>query len=78
MYCSPAGKVNDPSKIERGTDEVLVKLTSVSALDFSPVDWSQCDNALELRFHVVPYYLLIVIGGVIPPEYLSLEAEQAG
>lgn len=75
-YCSPAGIVNDPSKIEYGTDEVLVKLDSVRDIDFSPVDWKKCDDALGLRFYVVPYYLLIVKGGVVLPEYLSLEVGQ--
>lgn len=75
VYCSPAGIVNDPSKIEYGTDEVLVKLDSVRDIDFSPVDWGQCNDFLGLRFYVVPYYLLIVKGGIIPPKYVSLDAE---
>lgn len=76
VYCSPAGIVNDLSKIEYGTDEVLVKLDSIRNINFSPVDWSQCNDALGLRFYVVPYYLLIVKGGIIPPKYLSLKRDR--
>jgi hypothetical protein len=38
------------------------------------VDWSVCDEKLGLRFSVVPYYLIVLKGGVIPPEYIKLES----
>lgn len=73
VYCSPAGVVDDPSQIVYGTDEVLIKLESIAEISCSPVDWSKCNDELGLRFHVVPYYLIIVKCGIIPPQYIRKE-----
>ncbi|MBQ8436012.1 MAG: hypothetical protein IJX20_00005, partial [Alphaproteobacteria bacterium] len=54
-------------------DERLVKLSSIRDIDTSAVDWSVCDEKLGLRFSVVPYYLLIIKDGIIPPEYITKE-----
>ena len=73
IYVSPAIKVTNPKDIPHNVDEELIKLGCVDEIDFSPVDWSVCDDELGLRFSVIPYYLLIIKGGIIPPRYLTLE-----
>ena len=73
VYVSPAIKFTNPYEIPHDVDEVLVKLNSIDEIDFSPIDWSVCDDELGLRFSVVPYYLVIIKGGIIPPRYLILE-----
>ncbi len=73
VYCSPAGEIMDVSKIEYGTDEILVRLSSVEEINTSPVDWGRCNDALGLRFYVVPYYVVIVKNGIVPPDYIHLE-----
>ena len=74
VYVSPAIKFTNPSEIPYNVDEVLVKLNSINEIDFSPIDWSVCNDELGLRFSVVPYYLIIIKGGIIPPRYLTLES----
>lgn len=74
VYISPAIKPDSDNNFPQNVDEVLVKLTSIDDIDTSPVDWSVCDEKLGLRFSVVPYYLIVVKGGVIPPEYLTKES----
>jgi len=54
-------------------DEGLCPLSSYREIDFSPIDWSVCDEKLGRRFAYVRYYLAIVKDGVIPPQYLTLE-----
>ncbi len=56
---------------KQGCDELLKKI-SLSEIDFSPVDWSICNDEKGWRFAFVRYYLLIIEGGIIPPQYLSL------
>lgn len=73
VYISPAIIINDVSKITFGTDEPLQKLNSIDDIDYSPVDWSKCDDGLQLRFSVVPYYLIVIKDGVIPPKYITKE-----
>ncbi len=74
VYISPAIKPDSDNNFPQNVDEVLVKLTSIDDIDTSSVDWSVCDEKLGLRFSVVPYYLIVVKGGVIPPEYLTKES----
>ena len=74
VYLSPAIKFTNPADIPHDVDEVLVKLNSIDEIDFSPIDWSVCNDELGLRFSVIPYYLLIIKGGIIPPRYLTLES----
>ena len=75
VYVSPAIKPNLDKDFPQDVDERLVKLTSISDIDTSPVDWSVCDEKLGLRFSVIPYYLIVIKGGIIPPQYITLEAK---
>ena len=72
VYVSPALHPNLNNEIPQDVDEVLLKLNSIDDIDTSPVDWSVCDEKLGLRFAVVPYYLIVVKNGIIPPKYLTL------
>jgi hypothetical protein len=52
-------------------DELLIKLPDYHLIGSFPVDWSVCDDKLGRRFAFVPYYLLIIKGGIIPPKYFT-------
>lgn len=54
--------------------EKIYGIASINDIDTSPVDWSVCDEKLGLRFSVVPYYLIVIKGGIIPPKYITLES----
>ncbi len=71
VYVSPALKPDLNNNLPQGCDEMLVKLHSINEIDTSPVDWSECDEKLGLRFSVIPYYLVVIKGGIIPPEYIT-------
>ena len=73
VYVSPAIKPDLNKDFPQDVDERLVKLNSINDIDTSPVDWSVCDEKLGLRFSVVPYYLIVIKGGVIPPKYIKKE-----
>lgn len=73
VYVSPAIRPNLDKDLPHDIDERLIKLASISDIDTSPVDWSVCDEKLGLRFAVVPYYLIVIKGGIIPPKYITLE-----
>lgn len=73
VYISPAIRPDLDKDLPQDVDERLVKLNSIRDIDTSPVDWSVCDEAKGLRFSVVPYYLIIIKDGVIPPKYLTKE-----
>ena len=73
VYVSPALRPNLDKKLLKDVDEQLIKLNSVNDIDTSPVDWTVCDEKLGLRFSVVPYYLIVVKGGIIPPRYIRKE-----
>ena len=73
VYVSPALRPNLDKKLLKDVDEVLVKLNSINEIDTSPVDWTVCNEKLGLRFSVVPYYLIVVKGGIIPPRYIRKE-----
>ena len=51
-------------------DEFYVKLKSIKDIDYSPVDWSICNDKEGRRFAFTPYYLLVMKDGVIPPKYI--------
>ena len=74
VYVSPAIRPNLDKDFPQDVDERLVRLASINDIDTSPVDWSACDEKLGLRFSVVPYYLIIIKGGIIPPKYITLES----
>lgn len=73
VYVSPAIKPDLDKDFPQDVDERLVKLSSIRDIDTSAVDWSVCDEKLGLRFSVVPYYLIVIKGGVIPPKYITKE-----
>ncbi len=73
VYVSPAMHPDKDKDLLQGVDERLIKLNSINDIDTSPVDWSVCDEKLGLRFSVVPYYLIVIKGGVIPPKYIKKE-----
>ncbi len=75
VYVSPAIKPNLDKDFPQGVDERLVELASINEIDTSPVDWSVCDEKLGLRFSVVPYYLIVIKGGIILPQYITLESK---
>ena len=75
IYISPAIQPNLDKDFPQDVDERLVRLASINEIDFSPVDWSVCDEKLGLRFSVVPYYLIVIKGGIIPPQYITLESK---
>ena len=74
VYISPAIKPNLDKDFPQDVDERLFKLSSINDIDTSPVDWSVCDEKLGLRFSVVPYYLIVIKNGIIPPKYIKKEA----
>ena len=73
VYVSPAIKPDLDKDFPQGVDERLIKLNSINDIDTSAVDWTVCDEKLGLRFSVVPYYLIVIKGGVIPPKYITKE-----
>ena len=73
VYVSPALRPNLDKELVKDVDEQLIKLNSVNDIDTSSVDWTVCDEKLGLRFSVVPYYLIVVKGGIIPPRYIRKE-----
>ncbi len=73
VYVSPAIKINSDKDFPQDVDERLVKLNSINDIDTSAIDWSVCDEKLGLRFSVVPYYIIVIKGGVIPPKYITKE-----
>lgn len=74
VYVLPAIRPNLNSDLPKDCDEQLIKLASINEIDFTPIDWSACDEKLGLRFSVIPYYLVVIKGGIIPPEYITSEA----
>ncbi|MBR2136579.1 MAG: hypothetical protein IJ852_01290 [Alphaproteobacteria bacterium] len=69
IYVSPSILEKNPANPH---DELLDKLTDISEIDYSPLDWHLCDDKLGRRFAYIRYYLLIIQGGIIPPKYLNL------
>ena len=73
VYVSPAMHPDKDKDLLQGVDEILVRLDSINDIDTSPIDWSVCDEKLGLRFSVVPYYLIMIKDGIIPPKYITKE-----
>lgn len=71
VYVSPSVMEIPDISESVDADEPLYKLPDVRAIDASPIDWSVCDDSLGRRFAYVRYYLLIVAGGVIPPDFVE-------
>lgn len=72
IYVSPSVLDFPDIKEEQCMDEILQKLDRIEDIDFSPIDWSICDDELGRRFAYVRYYLIVVKGGIIPPKYITL------
>ena len=73
VYVSPSILDFPDITEEKGMDEILQKLDSIEDIDYSPIDWSVCDDELDRRFAWVRYYLIVLKGGIIPPKYLKCE-----
>ena len=76
VYASPALRVDENASPQKGIgitgiDETLQKLSSINEVDYSPVDWSVCNDEFGRRFAFVPYYLIIIKDGIIPPKYIT-------
>jgi len=71
VYLSPSVLDLPPIEEKQAIDEVLQKINGIEDIDYSPIDWSVCDDKLGHRFAFVRYYLLTVKDGVIPPKYLT-------
>lgn len=74
VYVSPS--VLDIPNIDeqKVCDEICIKLKNgIKDIDYSPIDWSVCDDKLGRRFAYVRYYLIVLKDGYIPPQYLTLD-----
>ncbi len=71
VYVSPSVLDFPNLKEEECADEIFQKLNSIEDIDYTPVDWSVCDDELGRRFAWVRYYLIVVRGGIIQPKYLQ-------
>lgn len=71
VYESPSVLTVPQKMLQQQCDEILLQKNGVDEIDFSPVDWSVCDDALGRRFAFVRYYLIVVKGGLIEPKYIK-------
>lgn len=73
VYVSPS-VLDIPNMDEQQVcDEMWIKLKNgIKDIDYSPIDWSVCDDELNRRFAYVRYYMIVVKGGVIEPKYLKV------
>lgn len=71
VYESPSILNRSEAMKAQVQDELLEKINGIENIDFSPIDWSMCDDALGRRFAFVRYYLLVIRGGIIQPKYLK-------
>lgn len=71
VYVSPPIGDFPEVKDHPGIDEILLPLSGIKDIDYSPIDWSVCDDETGKRFAFVRYYLLIIKGGIIPPKYIK-------
>lgn len=76
IYFSPS-VANIPNlKKNNNADELLIKLYGIKDISQYPIDWSLCNDKLKHRFEFVPYYLLVIKSGAIPPKYIKLESPE--
>ena len=71
VYVSPSVLDRPQAIKENVSDELWEKIDGINDIDYSPIDWSVCDDKLGRRFAFVRYYLIVVKGGIIPPKYLK-------
>ena len=72
-YFSPSVMDVPTLKEENYCDELLIRLYDYKDIKVRPVDWTVCNDELGRRFAFVPYYVIVIKGGVIAPKYLILE-----
>ena len=73
IYISPSVADYPTLKEQWECDELLIKLYDYKDISTRPVDWSVCNDELGRRFAYIPYYLIVIKGGVIPPKYIKKE-----
>lgn len=71
VWHSPSVLTRSDLTEENCQDELLEKLNSIRKINYTPIDWSVCDDETGRRFAFVSYYLIVVKGGVILPKYLT-------
>ncbi len=73
VYVSPSVLDIPGLREQWDCDEVWIKLKKgINDIDYSPIDWTVCDDKLGRRFAYVRYYLIVIKGGIIPPKYLKI------
>ena len=72
VYLKPSVfEKRNPPDIEKYIDEYLIKLNSIEDIDLNyKQTFDKCDDSKGLRMAPLRFYLLIIKGGVIPPEYI--------
>ena len=73
IYISPSVADCPTLKEQWDCDELLIKLYDYKDISVRPIDWSVCNDELGRRFAYVPYYIIVIKGGVIPPKYIKKE-----
>ena len=73
IYISPSVADCPTLKEQWDCDELLIKLYDYKDISVRPINWSVCNDELGRRFAYVPYYIIVIKGGVIPPEYIKKE-----
>ena len=73
IYISPSVADCPTLKEQWDSDELLIKLYDYKDISVRPIDWSVCNDELGRRFAYVPYYIIVIKGGVIPPKYIKKE-----
>jgi len=73
VYFSPSVADMPNLKESNNADEFLIKLYGIDDISKYPINWCFCNDKLHHRFEFVPYYLLVIKGGIIPPKYIKLE-----
>lgn len=57
---------------EKGCNEVFYQVTP-DEIDFSPLNWHKVDIKNEKLYAVIRHYMIVLKGGIIPPEYIKQE-----
>ena len=73
VYVSPSVIDVPTLKEQWESDELLIKLHDYKEISTKPIDWNVCNDELGHRFAYVPYYIIIIKGGIIPPKYIKKE-----
>ena len=73
IYVSPSVMDVPTMKELWNNDELLIKLYDYKEISSRPIDWSICNDELGRRFAYVPYYIIVIKGGIIPPQYIKKE-----